>query len=145
MPRPASKAVPGREPFRFVRALRFAPIRSFGFRMPCRERAVELVKAEERTGDLRQASRFGAHGPLMRRLDSSQPVQLRSRKAKVDARPVLDLRRPGLGRLATSHTSRTTTNRVALPKREEIGESCLSTTCSRIVKIWRTVRGALVG
>jgi hypothetical protein len=33
-----------------ARALRFAPVRSSGFRMPCRERAVELVRTLGRTG-----------------------------------------------------------------------------------------------
>ena len=44
----------GAQPRRAVRALRFAPVRSPGFRMPCRERAVELVGGRGmrgRTGD----------------------------------------------------------------------------------------------
>jgi hypothetical protein len=83
-------------------SLRFAPVRSFGFRMPCRERAVELVKGGECTGDVREAcARRRSRFAYATRRDSSQPVQLRKPGSQIIAWPVLDLRRPGLVRLAS--------------------------------------------
>ena len=59
-------------------ALRFAPVRSSGFRMPCRERAVELVGGGGRTGD----REWGACAPRRSRTtqaswacDGSNPVR----------------------------------------------------------------------
>src|ERR1700751_4537474 len=48
-------------------ALRFAPVRSSGFRMPCRERAVELAGGGDAQATVSKGPvRPGAHGPLAR-------------------------------------------------------------------------------
>jgi hypothetical protein len=121
-------------------ALRFAPIRSFGFRMPCREHSVEPAKGGERTGDVRRACALRRSRSC---LDSNQPVQLRKPESQSRYATGPGSATAGLVRLATSHTSRTT-NRAALPTREAIRETCPSTTSSRTLRIWRTIRGALV-
>jgi hypothetical protein len=62
-------------------ALRFAPVRSSGFRIPCRERAVELVGGGGRIGDREWGPvPPGAHVPLKRPVStpaSRLPAQCR--------------------------------------------------------------------
>jgi hypothetical protein len=66
--RQAPAGQPGtREICRAANALRFAPVRSSGSSMPCRERAVNWKWERERTGDRGRGSvRPGAHRPLTR-------------------------------------------------------------------------------
>ena len=64
-------------------ALRFASVRSSGFRIPCRERAVELVGGGGRTGDREWGPvRPGAHVPLKR----PGPATAQSRASRSEPR-----------------------------------------------------------
>jgi hypothetical protein len=64
----ATGATPGSDWSSVAGALRFAPFRSSGFGMSCRERVVELAGAGDASRILSGPVRSGAHGPL------TQPV-----------------------------------------------------------------------